>query len=161
MEETQDTAIDETEVQTEETQPETERKKRTKKETEESESETQETETEETEPETEPEAQEAAQTNEELIEQQEIESLPKVEENFRFSQIEKTYAVAKRNKTLIREEMDRSSRPVGRVNKRGLPLCHPGGRQRMALCGIRRGAGVCEGEGADSWEEGQEAGSQI
>ena len=120
MEETQDTAIDETEVQTEETQPETERKKRTKKETEESESETQETETQESEPETESEAQEAAQTNEELIEQQEIESLPKVEENFRFSQIEKTYAVAKKNKTLIREEMDRSSRPVGRVNKRGL-----------------------------------------
>lgn len=133
IEETGEASGEETEpedekTQTEETRSEKERRKQTRKETEESEQEeTQQTEAEteeetvsETELQTETEAQSEPQTNEELIGQQEIQSLPKVEENFRFSQIEKAYAVSKKNKLLIREEMDRDSRAVGRADKRGL-----------------------------------------
>lgn len=62
----------------------------------------------------------AIHTNEELIEQQKIESLSQVEENFRFQQIEKEYGIAKKNRVMIREEMDADSRPVGRIDKQGL-----------------------------------------
>lgn len=59
-------------------------------------------------------------TNQELMEQQEIISLPQMEEAFRFAQIDKVYAVSKKNNLKIRAQMNGKSQVVGEINRWGL-----------------------------------------